>query len=119
MAKRAMSATRQAALDLTVGERQAAGRQARKQAPRARPRAWEPFAGRPSVVDLLEEQAATRVPEPLPIPYGRMIASPFAFFRGAALVMASDLAHTPDSGLRVQACGDAHLSNFGGFASPE
>ena len=80
---------------------------------------WEPWPGRPDPVDLLEEQAKSRVPELVPIRYGRMMASPFAFFRGAALVMAADLAHTPDSGLRVQACGDAHLSNFGAFASPE
>jgi uncharacterized protein (DUF2252 family) len=119
MAKRSVSDSTQAAQDLTIGERQAAGRQARKRAPRTSHRGWEPFAGRPDVVDLLEEQAAARVPELVPIRYGRMIASPFAFFRGAALVMASDLAHTPDSGLTVQACGDAHLANFGGFASPE
>jgi uncharacterized protein (DUF2252 family) len=80
---------------------------------------WEPPAGRPDPVELLEEQAATRIPELVPIRYGRMVASPFAFFRGAALVMARDLAGTPDCGLTVQACGDAHLSNFGGFASPE
>jgi uncharacterized protein (DUF2252 family) len=70
-------------------------------------------------VELLERQAATRVPELVPIRYGRMLASPFAFYRGAALVMASDLAGTPCSGLRVQLCGDAHLSNFGVFGSPE
>jgi uncharacterized protein (DUF2252 family) len=68
---------------------------------------------------LLERQAATRVPELVPIRYGRMLASPFAFYRGAALVMASDLATTPTSGLRVQLCGDAHLSNFGIFGTPE
>jgi len=96
-----------------------AGRQARKQTPRSSHGAWEPFAGRPDPVALLEEQAATRIPELVPIRYGRMVASQFAFFRGAALVMASDLAHTPDCGLRVQVSGDAHLSNFGGFASPE
>src|SRR6202035_1962990 len=63
--------------------------------------------------------AVTRVPELVPIRYGRMLHSPFAFFRGAALVMASDLAHTPRTGLTVQACGDAHMSNFGVFGSPE
>jgi uncharacterized protein (DUF2252 family) len=68
---------------------------------------------------LLEEQAVTRVPELVPIRYGRMLVSPFAFFRGAAYVMASDLARTPRSGVWAQLCGDAHLSNFGGFASPE
>ena len=70
-------------------------------------------------VALLEEQAASRVPELVPIRYGRMLASPFAFYRGGALIMASDLARTPNSGLRVQLCGDAHLSNFGVFGSPE
>jgi hypothetical protein len=68
---------------------------------------------------LLESQAAARVPELVPIRYGRMMASPFAFYRGAALVMAHDLATTPSSGLQVQVCGDAHLNNFGIFGSPE
>ncbi|HEV8105013.1 MAG TPA: DUF2252 family protein, partial [Gaiellaceae bacterium] len=68
---------------------------------------------------LLEEQAVSRVPELVPIRYGRMLASPFAFYRGGALIMAADLAPTPSSGLRVQLCGDAHLSNFGVFGSPE
>ena len=70
-------------------------------------------------VALLEEQAATRVPELVPIRYGRMLVSPFSFYRGGALIMASDLSRTPVSGLRVQLCGDAHLSNFGVFGSPE
>jgi hypothetical protein len=69
-------------------------------------------------VELLERQAATRVPELVPIRYGRMLVSPFTFYRGAALVMAADLAGTPNTGLRAQLCGDAHLSNFGIFASP-
>ncbi len=68
---------------------------------------------------MLEEQGATRVPELVPIRYGRMLVSPFTFYRGAALIMASDLDATPRSGLKVQICGDAHLSNFGVFASPE
>lgn len=68
---------------------------------------------------LLERQAITRVPELVPIRYGRMLVSPFTFFRGAALLMATDLAETPRSGLKAQICGDAHLSNFGLFASPE
>ena len=76
-------------------------------------------AGRPNPVDLLEEQAASRVPELVPIRYGRMLVSPFTFYRGGAYLMASDLAPTPISGLNVQLCGDAHLSNFGGFASAE
>jgi len=75
--------------------------------------------GRRDPVELLEQQAANRVPDLVPIRYGRMLASPFTFYRGAALVMAYDLSTTPVSGLTVQACGDAHLSNFGGFASPE
>ena len=69
--------------------------------------------------DVLLEQAADRVPELVPIRHGRMLASPFAFFRGAAALMAADLAGTPHSGLTVQLCGDAHLSNFGGFAAPD
>jgi uncharacterized protein (DUF2252 family) len=104
---------------LTPSERAARGKAARAEAPRTRHAEWEPWAERPDPVALLEEQAATRVPELVPIRHGRMAASPFAFFRGAAYVMASDLAGTPRSGITVQACGDAHLSNFGGFASPE
>jgi len=75
--------------------------------------------GRPDPVDLLESQAASRVPELVPIRYGRMVATPFSFYRGGALIMATDLARTPNSGLRVQLCGDAHLSNFGIFETPE
>jgi uncharacterized protein (DUF2252 family) len=75
--------------------------------------------GRPDPIALLEEQAKTRVPELVPIRYGRMLVSPFTFYRGAALIMAADLAATPRSGLTAQLCGDAHLSNFGVFASPE
>ncbi len=88
-------------------------------APRSSHGAFQPSAGRPDPVELLESQAQLRVPELVPIRYGRMLASPFSFYRGAALIMASDLAGTPASGLRVQCCGDAHLSNFGLFASPE
>ena len=100
-------------------ERAAAGKAARSQAPRSAHAEWEPAGDRPDPVEILEVQARWRVPELVPIRYGRMAASPFAFFRGAAAVMASDLAGTPASGLRVQACGDAHLSNFGTFASPD
>ncbi len=88
-------------------------------APRSSHGAFQPSAGRPDPVGLLESQAQLRVPELVPIRYGRMLASPFTFYRGAALIMASDLAGTPTSGLPVQCCGDAHLSNFGLFASPE
>ena len=95
------------------------GREARQRVPREDHAAWAPSPGRPDPVDLLQEQARSRVADLVPIRYGRMAASPFAFFRGAALQMATDLSHTPDTGLRVQACGDAHLANFGGFGSPE
>ena len=106
-------------MNSTRSDQQRAGKEARKRVPRGSHAHWEPFPGRPDPVELLEEQATTRLPDLVPIRYGRMVDSPFAFFRGAALLMASDLARTPDSGLTVQACGDAHLSNFGGFASPE
>jgi uncharacterized protein (DUF2252 family) len=95
------------------------GRAARSEVPRSSHARWKAPSARPDPVALLEEQAASRVPELVPIRYGRMAASPFAFYRGGAYVMASDLSATPRSGIRVQLCGDAHLSNFGGFASPE
>ncbi len=101
------------------GERVARGRAARQVTPRSSHGDWRPDPDRPDPVGLLEEQAASRVPELVPIRYGRMLVSPFTFFRGAALIMASDLATTPDSGITVQCCGDAHLSNFGVFGSPE
>ncbi len=100
-------------------ERAAAGKAARSEARRSSHAAWEPPADRADPVAILERQAASRVPELVPIRYGRMSVSPFAFFRGAAAVMSADLAATPVSGLRVQACGDAHLSNFGAFAAPD
>ena len=80
---------------------------------------WSAASDRPDPVELLEEQAATPVPELVPIRYGRMLTSPFAFYRGGAYLMASDLAGAPRTGLTAQLCGDAHLSNFGGFASAE
>ena len=104
---------------LSAEDRSAWGKQARKETPRSSHAEFIPSTNRPDPVDLLESQAAARVPELVPIRYGRMLVSPFTFFRGAALVMASDLATTPTSGINVQACGDAHLSNFGLFASPE
>ncbi|HXB65241.1 MAG TPA: DUF2252 domain-containing protein [Solirubrobacteraceae bacterium] len=104
---------------LTPREHAARGKAARAEAPRTRHAEFQAWAERPDPIALLEEQAESRVPELVPIRYGRMAASPFAFFRGAAYVMASDLAGTPRSGITVQTCGDAHLSNFGGFASPE
>ena len=80
---------------------------------------WAPAADRPDPVELLIEQNTTREPDLVPVRHGRMMVSPFTFYRGAAKVMASDLASTPTAGLEVQLCGDAHLSNFGGFGSPE
>ncbi len=99
-------------------ERTARGKEARKQVPRESHAEFSPEV-RLDPIDLLEEQAKSRIPELVPIRYGRMGVSPFTFYRGAALIMAADLASTPDSGLHVQLCGDAHLSNFGMFASPE
>ena len=103
----------------TVAERAARGKAARREVPRSSHAAYEPAAGRPDPIELLERQASTRVPELVPIRYGRMLVSPFTFYRGAAMIMAHDLAATSRSGLVVQCCGDAHLSNFGVFASPE
>jgi len=103
----------------TPAERAAAGRAARKATPRSSHGEWAPGADRADPVELLEHQAASRVGQLVPLRYGRMLASPFAFYRGAAAVMAADLAGTPRSGLAAQLCGDAHLSNFGAFASPE
>ena len=104
---------------LSVAERIARGKAARKEVPRSRHAAFDPPSTRSDPVELLERQAQTRVPELVPIRYGRMLVSPFTFYRGAALVMAHDLGATPRSGLMVQCCGDAHLSNFGVFGSPE
>jgi uncharacterized protein (DUF2252 family) len=104
---------------LTLDERVARGRAARVEAPRSAHGRWAPAPDRPDPVALLEEQAASRVPMLVPVRYGRMLVSPFTFYRGAALIMASDLAATPVSGVTVQLCGDAHLSNFGLFGTPE
>src|SRR4029077_2597396 len=87
--------------------------------PRESHAVWEPPTERPDPVALLEEQAQSRVADLVPIRYGRMLVSPFAFYRGAAGIMAADLSATPQSGIHAQLCGDAHLANFGGFASPE
>jgi uncharacterized protein (DUF2252 family) len=103
---------------LTAPERAARGKAARAEVPRSVQAEIE-FPKRRDPVALLEEQAVSRVPELVPIRYGRMLASPFAFYRGGALIMASDLSRTPSTGIRVQLCGDAHLSNFGVFGSPE
>ena len=104
---------------LTPAERAARGKEARAAVPRDSHAVFDPPPDRPDPVALLEEQAATRVPELVPVRRGRMMVSPFTYYRGAALPMASDLSHTPVSGLAVQACGDAHLSNFGIFGSAE
>jgi uncharacterized protein (DUF2252 family) len=104
---------------LSRAERVAIGKAARSAVPRSRHAEFDPPSDRPDPITLLEEQAGSRVPDLVPIRYGRMLVSPFAFYRGAARIMASDLAQTPTSGIRVQLCGDAHLSNFGVFASPE
>ena len=100
-------------------ERVARGKAARATTPRSSHADWRPAADRPDPIALLEEQGASRVPELVPLRYGRMTVSPFTFYRGAALIMAHDLSTTPRSGLTTQICGDAHLSNFGVFASPE
>jgi hypothetical protein len=103
----------------TIAARAAAGKAARSSCPRSSHAEWSPALRTEDPLSLLAEQAATRVPGLVPIRYGRMAASPFAYFRGAALPMAADLAAIAQTGVRVQLCGDAHLSNFGGFASPE
>src|SRR5213078_793547 len=104
---------------LSVGERVARGKAARAEVPRTSHAALEHDPNRPDPVALLQSQDPARVPELVPIRYGRMLVSPFSFYRGAAALMAHDLSSTPRSGLTVQCCGDAHLSNFGAFASPE
>jgi uncharacterized protein (DUF2252 family) len=104
---------------LTPAERVARGKAARAEVPRESHAVFDPPPDRPDPIALLEEQAKTRVPELVPVRWGRMMVSPFTYYRGAALPMASDLAATPVSGLAVQACGDAHLSNFGIFGSAE
>ncbi len=101
------------------GESTERGRSARGTTPRSAHGDWSPAPNRPDPIAVLTAQAASRVQELVPIRYGRMLVSPFTFYRGAAAVMAADLAATPDSGIVVQACGDAHISNFGGFAAPD
>ena len=104
---------------LQSGESSERGREARRGTPRSAHGDWAPAPGRPDPVATLRTQAQTRVQQLVPIRYGRMLVSPFTFYRGAAAVMAGDLAETPHSGINVQACGDAHISNFGGFAAPD
>jgi uncharacterized protein (DUF2252 family) len=102
-----------------VEERGRRGAEAAERAPRSSHAVWEQSGDRPDPVELLVEQNRTRETDLVPVRHGRMMVSPFTFYRGAAKIMASDLAGTPTAGLTVQLCGDAHLSNFGGFASPE
>ncbi|HXP19394.1 MAG TPA: DUF2252 domain-containing protein [Streptosporangiaceae bacterium] len=104
---------------LTPQEWHRRGRDQRSQVARSAHASWAPPPDRPDPVSLLEEQARTRVPDLIPIRYGRMVVSAFAYFRGAAAPMAWDLAHTPTTDIRVQCCGDAHLMNFGMFAAPD
>jgi uncharacterized protein (DUF2252 family) len=103
----------------SLAERSARGKAARAEVPRSVHANWEPPPHRPDPVDLLEEQAHTRVPDLVPIRYGRMLVSPFTFYRGGAYLMASDLAGAPRTGLHTQLCGDAHLSNFGAYMAPD
>jgi uncharacterized protein (DUF2252 family) len=104
---------------LSVADRQAKGADARIATPLEKHLGWTPVADRFDPVALLEEQNKTREPDLVPVRHGRMAVSPFTFYRGAAKIMAADLADTPTAGLNSQLCGDAHLSNFGGYASPE
>ncbi len=106
-------------LHFTPAERAARGKAARQELPRSAHGTWEPVPQRRDPIELLEEQAHTRLPELVPIRYGRMLDSPFAFFRGGAYLMAADLSAGPRTGLHAQLCGDAHLSNFGIFAAPD
>jgi len=103
----------------SVDERRAKGKKTRALTATSAHAGWRPAENRPDPVTLLEEQDATREPDLVPVRHGRMLVSPFTFYRGAAKIMAADLEHTPRAGLEVQLCGDAHLSNFGVFASPE
>ena len=104
---------------LSIAERRAAGRALRAKVPRSSHATWSPAPDRPDPISLLEESNRSRIATLVPIRYGRMITSPFAFLRGSAVVMAGDLAMTPVTGIQVQVCGDAHIANFGTYATPE
>ncbi len=108
-----------AALNMSLKDRMAAGKDARDKVPRSAHGKWKPAPNRADPIELLEESDRGRIKELWPIRYGRMKRSPFAFYRGSASVMAADLANTPVTNFRVQACGDCHIGNFGGFGSPE
>jgi uncharacterized protein (DUF2252 family) len=114
-----MSTTTPSPPDSSPASTSTSGKEARKLASRSSQAAWAPGPDRVGPLEVLAEQDETRVPELVPVRYGRMLASPFTFYRGAAGIMAADLAASPDSGLRVQLCGDAHLSNFGVFQAPD
>ncbi|HEX4257672.1 MAG TPA: DUF2252 family protein, partial [Streptosporangiaceae bacterium] len=103
----------------TNDQRKRAGQALRTNLRRSDQGSWAPRPDRPDPVDLLEENNRPRLPDLVPVRYGRMLALPFAFLRGSAVIMADDLAGTPATGVRVQACGDAHLGNFGVFGTPE
>jgi len=103
----------------SIDERRASGKEAGNRTPVSSHQGWRPAGERPDPVALLEEQNLTREPDLVPVRHGRMMVSPFTFYRGAAKIMAADLKDTPVAGLDAQLCGDAHLSNFGVFASPE
>src|SRR3954470_12777196 len=104
---------------MTVVERAARGKASRADVPRTSHGDWAPAPDRGDPIEILEAQGASRGPELVPIRYGRMMVSPFTFYRGGAAIMAADLAGTPDSGIYVQLCGDAHLSNFGIYSGPD
>jgi uncharacterized protein (DUF2252 family) len=117
--KRVTSAAEKTSSYVAVDKRRAKGRALRETVQRASHAGWKPPKDRGDPIELLDKSNAGRIPALIPIRFGRMSQSPFAFYRGAAAIMAADLARTPTSGIRVQACGDAHLMNFGGFATPE
>ena len=104
---------------LSPDERRVQGKALREAVPRETQGGWKPLRKRRDPVEVLTESNEGRLSQLVPIRFGRMLQSPFTFYRGSAAIMAADLASTPNSGLRVQACGDAHLLNFGGFATPE
>ena len=103
----------------TYEQRRRTGAALRRAVPRSSHGTWRPSANRADPVTVLEENNRPRLPDLVPVRYGRMLTSPFAFLRGSAVIMANDLAKTPTTALRVQACGDAHLGNFGVFGTPE
>src|SRR5579872_2741412 len=103
----------------SIDELMEAGKALRERVPRTSHAKWATFASRPDPIEVLKHSDRGRLAELLPVRYGRMRQSPFTFFRGSAALMALDLAKTPATGIRVQACGDCHAANFGGFASPE